>query len=274
MRIVRYEKDWEGHYGLVEGDTVYELAGDVFGDPRPGQAVGKWGEVNLLAPCRPETIWSNGANYPSRCQERGFDLPTKPHVLHAPGTMICGPESEIRIPDTEVRSEYGVELGIVVGRDCHQAEVSEADAYIFGYTALNNIWSKDPDAVPYRKPIRVYDTYCPVGPVVDTEIDWGDLALRLFIDGECRQDDRTSSVLFSPQLLVSWVSKLTPMKQGDLIMTGTPGGVEGHVLHYGETVEAELEGIGRLRNRVTRVDTGAATHVVSVEKWLEEERPG
>jgi len=272
MRIVRYEKDWRSYYGLVKGDIIYELKGDVFGDPRPGAEIGKWGEIKLLAPCQPETIWSNGANYPSRCHERDFPLPTEPHFLWSPGTMICGHESEVRIPEFEPRSEYGAELAIVLRKDCHNVGEDEADEYILGYTALNNIWSKDPEHVAHRQPLRVYDTYCPVGPVVDTEIDPNDLYVRLSINGELRQDDRTSSMLFSPQFLVSYISKLVPMKQGDLIMTGTPGGVEHHVLHYGEVCEVEIEGIGKLRNHVTRVDTGAVSYIISVPKWLEQQR--
>jgi 2-keto-4-pentenoate hydratase/2-oxohepta-3-ene-1,7-dioic acid hydratase in catechol pathway len=272
MRIVRYEANWKSHYGLVEGDTIYELEGDVYGEARPGRKIGKWGEVKLLAPCTPETIWSNGANYPSRCYERNFELPTEPHVLHCTGTMICGPESEVRIPEFEPRPEYGAELGIVLRKDCHNVEEDEADDYILGYTGLNNIWSKDPEGVPYRRPLRVYDTYCPVGPLIDTEIDTSDLHVRYYVDGELRQDDRTSSMLFSPQLIVSWTSKLVPMKQGDLLMTGTPGGVEHHIIHYGETIEVDIEGIGVLRNYVTRVDTGAVSYIVSVPKWLEEQK--
>jgi 2-keto-4-pentenoate hydratase/2-oxohepta-3-ene-1,7-dioic acid hydratase in catechol pathway len=268
MKIVRYEKDWKSCYGLVEGDIIYELEGDVFGDARPGREVGRWGEVKLLTPCKPQTIWSNGANYPSRCYERGFPLPTEPSVLWSPGTMICGPEADIRIPEFELRPEYGAELGIVLRQDCHNVEEDEADEYILGYTGLNNIWSKDPDHIPYRMPIRVYDTYCPVGPVINTELDWSDLYVRYYVNGELRQDDRTSSMLFSPQVLVSWISRLVPMKQGDLIMTGTPGGVENHIMHYGETVEVDVEGIGKLRNYVTRVDTGAATYILSLKKWL------
>ena len=171
MRIVRYEREWKSAYGLVEGDTIYELEGDVYGDAHPGRAVGVWGEVKLLAPCTPDTIWSNGANYPSRCYERDFPLPKEPHVLWSPGTMICGPEAEVRIPEFELRPEYGAELGIVLRKDCHNVAESEAAEYILGYTGLNNVRSKDPEHIPYKHPIRVYDTYCPVGPVIDAEID-------------------------------------------------------------------------------------------------------
>lgn len=270
MRIVRYEKDWQSHYGIVEGDSVFELKGDLYSDARPGQRVGAWGDLKLLAPCTSTTIWSNGANYPSRLFERGFETPKEPHVLWTPGSMICGPESEIRIPEFEKRAEYGAELGIVLRKDCHQVEESEADEYIFGYTGLNNVWIKDPDAAAYERPIRVYDTHCPVGPVIDTDRRWRDRYVRLRIDGVTRQDDTTSSMIFSPQLLVSWISKLVPMQQGDLIMTGTPGGVEHQVLHFGESVEVDIDGIGILRNYVTRVDTGAVTYIASIQKWLEQ----
>jgi 2-keto-4-pentenoate hydratase/2-oxohepta-3-ene-1,7-dioic acid hydratase in catechol pathway len=160
----------------------------------------------------------------------------------------------------------------VLRKDCHNVEEDEADDHILGYTALNNVWSKDPQGVPYRQPLRVYDTYCPVGPLIDTEIDTSDLHVRYYVDGELRQDDRTSSMLFSPQLIVSWTSKLVSMKQGDLLMTGTPGGVEHHIMHYGETVEVDIEGIGVLRNYVTRVDTGAVSYIISAKKWLAEQQ--
>jgi 2-keto-4-pentenoate hydratase/2-oxohepta-3-ene-1,7-dioic acid hydratase in catechol pathway len=176
------------------------------------------------------------------------------------------------VPEFEPRNEYGAELGIVVRKDCHNVEVSEADEYILGYTCLNNIWTKDPEQAAYERPLRVYDTYCPVGPVVDTSIDPRDLYIRQYIDGKLRQDDRTSSMLFSPQLLVSHISKLTTMKKGDLIMTGCPGGVEHQVMHVGETLVVDIEGIGELRNYVTRVDTGAVTYVISVKKWLTQQQ--
>lgn len=268
MRIVRYERDWKSGYGIVEDQVIYELVGDVFGECKPGRRVGQWGAVKLLAPCRPETIWSNGANYPSRLAERNFPTPKEPHVLWSPGTMITGPDSEIRIPEFEPRAEYGAELGIVLRKDCHQVKESEARDYILGYTALNNVWIKDADHVAYERPMRVYDTHCPVGPVVDTTLDPRDLFIRLRLNGELRQNDRTSSVLFGCEFLVSYISRLVPMKQGDLIMTGCPGGVEGQVLHFGDVVEVEIEGIGVLRNVVTRVDAGAVTYIVSVQKWL------
>jgi 2-keto-4-pentenoate hydratase/2-oxohepta-3-ene-1,7-dioic acid hydratase in catechol pathway len=274
VKLLRYEQDWRGRWGVLEGDVVRELVGDPFGECHAGAAVGQVEHLELLAPCTPETIWSLGANYPSRLAERGFPLPTEPAFAVVPGSCVCGTGAEIRIPELETRSEYGVELGIVVRRDCRDVEPHQVADYVLGYTGLNNIWIKDAEGQAYARPMRVYDNHCPTGPLLDTEIDPGDLRVRLWVDGELRQDDRTSSFVFDVPYLVSWLSKRVTIRRGDLIMTGSPGGIEGHVLHYGETVEMEVEGIGRLRNRVTRVDNAAVSYVVGLAKWLETQRSG
>jgi len=189
--------------------------------------------------------------------------------------MITGSGSEIRVPEFERRAEYGAELGIVIRKDCRDVSEDMVDDYVLGYTVLNNVWIKDVDEqVAYARPLRVYDTHCPTGPVIDTEVDPSDLRIRLWVDGDLRQDDRTSTVVFPARWFVAWLSCQVPLRKGDLLMTGTPGGVEGQVLHYGETVEIEVEGIGRLVNRVTRVDTGAVTPVVSLQRWLAEHAAG
>jgi 2-keto-4-pentenoate hydratase/2-oxohepta-3-ene-1,7-dioic acid hydratase in catechol pathway len=272
VKLLRYERDWRAHWGVLEGNHVHKLGGDPYGECRTGAEVGSLESVELLAPCTPQTIWSLGANYPSRCAERGFPLPTSPSFQVVPGSCICGSGADIRVPEFERRVEYGVELGIVMRRDCRDVEPGDVDDYILGYTGLNNIWVKDSDEQrAYARPMRVYDNHCPTGPVVDTALDPGDLRLRLWVDGLLRQDDRTSAVVFSPHDAISWLSNRVLIKRGDLIMTGSPGGIEGQSLHFGEVVEMEVEGIGRLRNRVTRIDNAAVSHVISLAKWLDEQ---
>jgi 2-keto-4-pentenoate hydratase/2-oxohepta-3-ene-1,7-dioic acid hydratase in catechol pathway len=270
VKLLRFEQDWQSHWGVLVDGNVHRLVGDPFGEARPGQVVGSLDAVHLLAPCQPTTIWSLGANYPSRCKERGFPVPTQPHVMVCPGTAICGSGTEIRIPEFERRAEYGAELGVVMRKDACDLREDEVDDHVLGYTALNNVWIKDVDEqVAYARSLRVYDTHCPTGPVVDTSIDPSNLRIRLWVDGELRQDDRTSTVVFPMRWFVAWLSRQVALHQGDLVMTGTPGGVEGQVLHYGQTVTIDVEGIGRLVNRVTRVDTGAVTEVVSLARWRE-----
>jgi 2-keto-4-pentenoate hydratase/2-oxohepta-3-ene-1,7-dioic acid hydratase in catechol pathway len=268
VRLVRYEHDWKGHWGVVADERVHELVGDAYGDFSAGAAVGSLDRLKLLAPCTPETIWSLGANYPSRLAERGFPVPPEPAFQVVPGSCICGTDADIRVPEHETRVEYGVELGVVMARDCRDVEPDQVADYVLGYTGLNNIWVKDPDGVPYARPMRVYDNHCPTGPVLDTELDPRDLRVRLWVDGEPRQDDRTSTFVFDVPYTIAWLSKRVTIRQGDLIMTGSPGGIEGHTLHFGECVETEVEGIGRLRNRVVRVDAAAVSQVVNLQKWL------
>lgn len=275
MKLCRYEKDWRGLWGVVEGDTVHELVGDPYGECRAGGPVGPVGSVTLLAPATPETIWSLGANYPSRCAERGFALPTAPGFAVVAGSSICGTGVDVRIPEFEKRVEYGVELAIVMRRDCQDIEEAEVNDYVLGYTGLNNIWVKDAGrAGEYVRPLRVYDNCCPTGPLLNTEIEPDDVRLRLWVDGELRQDDTTSTVVFKTRWVVSWLSKRVRIKKGDVVMTGSPGGIEGKNLRFGETMELEVEGIGRLRNRVVRVDNAAVSYVVSLKKWLETRESG
>ncbi|MBV9357169.1 MAG: fumarylacetoacetate hydrolase family protein, partial [Chloroflexi bacterium] len=188
-------------------------------------------------------------------------LPAQPSFLWCPSSMLCGPEADVRIPEAERHSEYGAELGVVLARDCYRIAESDAGRYVLGYTPLNNVWSKGSG-------LRVYDTYCPVGPLLDTGEDALDASIRLCVDDAVRQEDRTSSMLFSPQRLVAALSRLVPLRQGDLIMTGTPGGIEGYVLHYGETMTVTIDGLGALRNRVVRADQATPTSIVGVTAWL------
>jgi 2-keto-4-pentenoate hydratase/2-oxohepta-3-ene-1,7-dioic acid hydratase in catechol pathway len=268
VKLVRFERDWRAHWGVLEGETVHELVGDPYGDCRADAPVGPLDRVKLLAPCTPETIWSLGANYPSRLNERGFPVPAEPAFSVVPGSCICGTGADIRVPEFEARVEYGVELGIVLRRDCHDVEPDQVADYVLGYTGLNNIWVKDVDGAPYARPMRVYDNHCPTGPLLDTALDPRDLRVRLWVDGEPRQDDRTSTFVFDVPFTISWLSKRVTMKQGDLVMTGSPGGIEGHTLRPGQCVEMEVEGVGRLVNRVVRVDNAAVSHIPSLKQWL------
>lgn len=275
MKLCRYERDWQAHWGYVDGEAVYALRGDPYGDHSQGERVGRLDELPVLAPATPETIWSLGANYPSRCAERGFALPTQPGIAVVAGSSICGTDVDVRIPEFERRVEYGVELAIVMRRDCENVEEADVDDYVLGYTGLNNIWVKDAgSAGEYVRPLRVYDNCCPTGLVLDTEVDPDNTRLRLWVDGELRQDDSTSTVVFKPRFVVSWLSKRVRIRRGDVIMTGSPGGIEGKNLRFGQTMEIEVEGVGRVRNRVLRVDNAAVSYVVSLKKWLEMREQG
>lgn len=254
MRLVRYESDRAPSYGVIENDFVYELRGDVFSpNARPGNLVGGIEAVALHAPCAPQTITSIGANYASRCRENNLPLPTEPGSgdrFYVPAQAVIGPGGSIYLPTEETRVEYGGELGIVIRRTCRDITPAQAPDFILGYTVLNNIWAKDETGSmrPPRQRIRAYESFCPTGPCVATDCDPLSLAWQTRLNGKVRQEANTSEMLFTPFEIVANISTWHTLQPGDLIQCGTAAGVG--LLHDGDIVEVEFEGIGILRNRV------------------------
>ena len=254
MKLVRYQGAASAQYGILEGDFIYEIRGDVFsGECERGEPVGGMEAVMLLAPCTPQTITSIGANYASRCRENNLPIPTEPGLgdrFYIPAGALTGPGALIYYPLQETRVEYGGELGIVMRRTCHQVSVEQAVDYILGYTVLHNVWAKDPKGStrPGPQRIRAYESFCPTGPCVVTDIDSSKIAWETRVNGAVRQKANTSEMLFSAAEIVANISTWHTLQPGDLIQCGTAGGVG--VLHPGDVVEIEFEGIGVLRNLV------------------------
>lgn len=251
MRIVRYQHAHAPHWGVLAGSIIHRLEGEL-GRPRIGGPLHELAAVTLLAPCEPDRVVSVGANYADRCRENDIVIPSEP-ALHDTFTMpgkgiVVGPDALVRLPPWETHCEYGAELGVVIGRDCSEVDRAEVAGFVLGYTCINNIWAKTRPRVPGATNIRVYDSFCPVGPWIETELQPSDLAVRLRLNGELRQDSRTSAMLFDVATLVSFLSRHMTLAAGDVVMTGTPGGVS--PLAAADAVEVEIEGIGSLANRV------------------------
>lgn len=253
MRIVRYQRGLESGHGVLEGETVYALDRDAGRPPRRGAALCSIGEITLLAPCVPRQLISLGANYADRCREKASPVPTELGLSSAfdvASQCIVGSEAPIRLPPWEAHVEYGAELGVVMERDCSGVPASRVREYILGYTCLNNVWAKTWPRVPGATDPRVYDSFCPVGPWIETDLDPHDLRLRLRLNGETRQDSRTSNMIFDVFTVVAYVSNRVPLAAGDVIMTASLSGIG--LLAPGDTVEVEIEGIGVLRNPAVR----------------------
>jgi 2-keto-4-pentenoate hydratase/2-oxohepta-3-ene-1,7-dioic acid hydratase in catechol pathway len=254
MRIVRCRYGLQVHAGILDGDVVHTFEGDL-GAPVRGAPLATLDQVTLLAPCQPGQVISVGANYADRCVENGLAIPSAPALhdtFHMPGAgPVVGPDAVVRLPPWESHVEYGAELGVVIGRDGDRIgrAASVADL-ILGYTCLDNLWAKTRPRVAGDANIRVYDSFCPIGPWIETDLDPGDLALCLRVDGEIRQDARTSIMLFDVLSLVAFVAGHVLLRAGDVIMTGTPSGVR--PVEDGQRIEVEIEGIGTLRHRVVR----------------------
>jgi len=202
----------------------------------------------------PSKIVCVGRNYAEHAKELGNEVPTAPLLfLKAPSAMILSGDS-IVIPTQSNRVEHEGELAVVIGRDCKN--ISDDDdpfKYVLGYTCLNDVTARDiqRNDVQFTRG-KSFDTFCPVGPHIETDLDVADLRLTVKVNGEIRQDGRTSQMVFPVEFLIRYISRQMTLKTGDVIATGTPSGVS--KLEPGDTCEVTVEGIGTLMNKVTSAD--------------------
>ena len=199
---------------------------------------------------QPSKIICVGRNYAEHAAELGNEVPKEPLLfLKAPSAFIRNGDP-IVIPPQSQQVEHEGELAIVIGRKCKGLYDDEDPfAYIRGYTSLNDVTARDIQ----RKDVQFtrgksFDTFCPIGPWVETELDVMDLRVTCSVNGEIRQDGRTSQMLFPVELLVRYISRQMTLLPGDVIATGTPSGVS--KLNSGDVCEVEIDGIGTLRNTV------------------------
>ena len=209
---------------------------------------------------RPPKIIAMALNYRSHAEEAGKAIPTEPHVMAKFPTCICGPYDDVPIADLEM-VDYEVELVVVVGRRCKGVAAADAWRHVSGLTCGNDVSDRNEQFRPPVKQFSLaksYDAFGPIGPTMvtpDEVADPDDLALSCRVDGEVRQQARTSDFIFDVGYLMAWLSRYVTLEVGDLIFTGTPGGVGDSMdpptyLRHGQVVEVEIEGIGSLRNRI------------------------
>ena len=217
-------------------------------------------EASLLAPVpRPPKGFGVALNYTQHALESGRDLPTEPHLFGKTENCVCGPFDEIVVPAGLTQIDYEAELVIVFGRTCKGATRDDAWSYLAGVTAGQDISDRGEQFRPPVKQFTIaktYDTFGPIGPYLVTpdELPNRDaLELEGRVSGEVMQHSNTSDLIFDVPALVVWLSRYITFQPGDLVWTGTPGGVgeaRGRFLHHGDVVETEIEGIGTMRNPV------------------------
>ena len=258
MRIVRFRETEGVSYGTLEGQTIAVLEGAPFDGIRPsGRTVGL-NDVELLAPVAPPNVLALGLNYRQHAIESKMAMPERPLLFIKATNTVTGPGAPIvlpRIAPSEV--DYEVEMCIVIGRTAKH--VSEADAldYCLGYTCGNDVSARDCQLKLDGQWARgkSLDTFCPLGPWIETDIDPDNAGLRLRLNGEIMQESNTSDLIFSCRRIVSFLSDNMTLAPGTVIMTGTPSGVgfarkPQVFLKPGDTVEVEIDGIGTLTNPV------------------------
>ena len=244
-------------HGIIEGEHVYELEGEIFGEHVPTQTGIALLEVTLLAPVpRPGKILAAAVNYQSHAPgasviTKSEKAPAEPQLFLKPSSSVIGNDEPIVLPEGARRVDAEGELVVVIGRACRGVSVDEALDYVFGYTCGNDVsarhWQRD-DLQWWRA--KGADTFSPIGPVIATELDPAGLELTTRINGEERQRTNTVTLVHSVGALIAFASAVCTLEPGDLLFTGTPG--ETPTILEGDTVEVQIDGIGVLRNSVVR----------------------
>ena len=260
MRIARFTTGDDPRYALVqrEGDRTYlaVLTGDPLYMPTTptGERLELGDGVRLLAPVIPRSkIVAVGKNYADHAKEMGGDVPSSPLLFFKPNTAVVGPDDPIVLPDFSQEVSYEAELALVVGRLTKDVSPERALDHILGYTVANDVTARDAQRTDGQwARAKGFDSSCPLGPWIETELDAEDVGVRSRVNGEPRQDGRTRDLVFDIPFLVSYISEAFTLLPGDVILTGTPAGVG--LIDHGDRVECEVEGIGVLSNPVVRRD--------------------
>jgi 2-keto-4-pentenoate hydratase/2-oxohepta-3-ene-1,7-dioic acid hydratase in catechol pathway len=248
VRVVRIFQDQDVRYGLADESSVTLISDEPFAAWEP-EGVVSLPQAQLLAPVVPTKIVCAGINYRGHAQEMGHTIPDEPVIFLKPPTSVIGHGAEIHIPPGLESVDYEAELAVVLGRRTHRASPAEAKAHVLGFLCANDVTSRTlqrKDGQWTRA--KGFDTFCPLGPWVETDIDPCDVRIQSFVNGEERQDARTSDMIFDPFELVSFVSHVMTLLPGDVVLTGTPSGIG--ALVAGDVVEVRIEGIGSLINHV------------------------
>jgi 2-keto-4-pentenoate hydratase/2-oxohepta-3-ene-1,7-dioic acid hydratase in catechol pathway len=190
-----------------------------------------------------------GKNYAAHATEMGGEVPTAPLIFLKPSTAVSGSGDNIAYPPSSERVDYEGELAVVVGRLCRDVPVERAGEVVFGYTCANDVTARDQQKTDGQwSRAKGYDSFCPLGPWIETDLDIADLRLTTTLNGDVKQDGRTSSIVHKLPDLVAYVTACMTLLPGDVILTGTPEGVG--PMSIGDEVAVEIEGIGRLVNKV------------------------
>lgn len=250
MKIIRFQYQGRPGYGIVEGGRARLVDGSIFED-KIKLKVSSVGidEIRPLAPVEPSKIVCVGLNYRDHARELGMPIPEEPVLFLKPSTAVIGPDDNIVYPQGVSRLDYEAELGVVIKRRAKDISRNEVPDYILGYTCLNDVTARDlqrRDGQWTRA--KSFDTFCPIGPYIVTDINPHNLEIELFVNNRLRQSSSTADLIFRIELLVSFISRIMTLLPGDVIATGTPAGVG--PLSRGDKAEVRIGGIGSLGNKV------------------------
>lgn len=241
-------------YGWILNDKVGLIEGDIFSEYRRTEPEIPINKVELLPPVNPSKVICIGRNYFEHAKEQGFEPPEIPLIFLKPPSAILNPGGEIVLPPFSGQVEHEAELAIVIGKKGRWVEPDRVFEYILGYTIANDVTARDlqrKDGQWTRA--KGFDTFCPIGPWIETELDPTDLLITCRVNGQLRQMASTKEMIFSIPKIVSFISNVMTLIPGDIILTGTPAGVG--QINDGDSIEIEIDGIGVLKNCASRSES-------------------
>ena len=237
-------------YGLIEGDSIYAISGYPWAHWSREAGTLRLREARLLAPVEPSKIVAVGRNYAAHAAEMGNEVPKEPLIFFKPPSAIVGPEEPIVLTRYSKHVEHECELAVVIGKRCSDLNdaVDPLD-YVLGYTCLNDVSARDlqKSDVQFAR-AKGFDSFCPVGPHIETELDPRDVLVETRVNGQLRQSGNTSLMIYPVSYLIRWISRMMTLMPGDLLATGTPSGVG--PIAPGDSVDVSVSGIGVLHNPV------------------------
>ncbi len=263
MLITRFSLESTVAFGVIEpaegeefdpaSATVTPMRGHPYGELDLVDLTLPLSTVRLLAPVLPAKIIGIGKNYAEHAEEMGSEPPSEPLAFLKPSTSVIGPREQIKIPEQSQRVDYEGELAVVIGRMCRHVAADDAADVILGYTCGNDVTARDLQERDNQwARAKGFDTFCPLGPWIQTEFDPAAARIETSVNGELRQQGSGADLIFSVGKLVEWVSSIMTLLPGDVILTGTPAGIG--QLNDGDHVKVEIAGIGSLDNEVSLGD--------------------
>ncbi|MGB9936191.1 MAG: fumarylacetoacetate hydrolase family protein [Methanobacterium sp.] len=258
MKILKFFDGGKERTGLLEDNNIIELScssieaiSSFYIDNYKKDSVYKISDIQIKSPVSPSKIVCVGLNYRDHAEELNMDIPDEPIIFLKPPTTVIGHLDSIIYPNSSNRVDYEAEIGIIISKEAKKVKAEEAEGFIGGYTAFNDVTARDlqqKDGQWTRA--KSFDTFAPIGPCIETDLNPMDQNITLKLNDEIKQKSNTKNMIFDAYELVEFISSVMTLNPGDIIATGTPPGVGS--MNIGDDVEIELQNIGKLRNYVKK----------------------
>ena len=249
MKFLRYLEEETENWGWLFEEKVGKVQGNVFNSYRRLETSTPISEIHLLPPVVPTKIICIGRNYAAHASEHQVDIPEIPLIFLKPPSTITTHGEKIFLPPQSRQIEHEAELAVVIGKKGRWIDPDMAEDYIFGYTIANDVTARDLQRLDGQWTRgKGFDTFCPIGPFIETEFDPSDALITCKVNNQVRQMGSTRDMVFPIEKIIAFISSVMTLEPGDLILTGTPAGVG--VLKDGDKIEIEIEGLGILQNKV------------------------